>query len=525
MPAATGRNERAELHRQIWAIADDLRGAVNGWNFMSYVLGTLFYRFLSEKIELKMNGNERSATRNAAFSYAELTDAQAEAGRKANVKTYGFHIAPSHLFKNVCARAEQDANLNETLGRIFRAIEESSRGEESEQEFKDLFAGMDFNSTQNLGATVDERNRRLVKLLKGVARMQLGAVGDSTIDPFGDAYEYLMKMYAARAGQAGGEFFTPQEASRVLAKITTKGKRHVNMVYDPACGSVSLLMQVARVIGKDNVLRGFYGQEINPTTHQLCRMNLFLHDIDVHKFDIALGDTLIRPNESHANLEPFEVIVSNPPYALHWAGDSDPTLVNDPRYAPAGVLAPRTKADYAFILHSLAWLAENGCAAIVCFPGIFYRTGAEQRIRKYLVENNYVDAIIDLPPNIFFGTSIATTILVLRKNKQNDNTILFVDAKDQFVKDGNKNRLTDENIDAIFKFYADRAEVEHRTAVVPFEKIVEHDFNLSVSTYVDSTIPPPPIDIAAVNAEIAEVVAHANALRAAVDATVQEMVS
>ena len=515
------KEEQAELHKTIWKIADSLRGSVSGWEFKAYVLGTLFYRFISEKLENSVNTDEARAG-NKGFEYADLPDKQAQQAKMQIVKKLGFFISPSHLFRNVQKNAANNKNLNVTLANVFKEIEESAKGTESEQDFKDLFAGMNFSSTQNLGATVDERNEKLVALLDGVAKMSLGDFKDNSIDAFGDAYEYLMKMYASNAGKSGGEFFTPQEVSRLLALITTLGQKKVNKVYDPACGSGSLLMQVAKVIGKENVLGGFFGQEKEPTIHQLCRMNMFLHDIDPRKFDIALGDTLKKPNERHYGEEPFEVVVSNPPYSIPWDGNDDPTLITDPRFAPAGVLAPRNNADFAFILHALAWLAENGCAAIVCFPGIFYRSRAEQKIRKYLVDNNFIDALIDLPPNLFFGTSIATTILVLRKNKKNDTSILVIDAKEMFVKDGNKNRLSDENIEAIFQLYAERKEIQHKTCIVPYEKIVEEKYNLSVSTYVESEDRREKVDIQKLNAEIAEIVKKESELRKAVDKFVQE---
>ena len=516
------KEEQSELHKAIWNIADSLRGSVSGWEFKAYVLGALFYRFISEKLETSLNSDEAKAG-NAGFAYGDIADRAAQNAKAQVVQKLGFFISPSHLFRNVHKNAATDKNLNVTLGEVFREIEDSTRGTDSEQDFKGLFTGMNFNSTQNLGATVDERNEKLTALLDGIAKMKLGDFKDNTIDAFGDAYEYLMKMYASFAGKSGGEFFTPQEVSKLLARITTFGKKKVKKVYDPACGSGSLLMQVAKVVGRENVLGGFFGQEKEPTIHQLGRMNMFLHDVDPRKFDIALGDTLKKPCERHFDEEPFTVIVSNPPYSIHWDGDSDPVLITDPRFAPAGVLAPRTKADFAFILHSLAWLAEDGCAAIVCFPGIFYRGGAEQKIRKYLVENNFVDALIDMPPNLFFGTSISSTILFLRKNKTNDTSVLFIDAKEYFVKDGNKNKLTDENIEVIFKLYTDRKEVKHVTRIVPSEKIAAENYNLSVSTYVEPKDNRPKIDIKAVNAQIEEIVARVNNLRASIAKTVKEL--
>ena len=518
----TKTDERNELHKAIWGIADSLRGSVSGWEFKAYVLGALFYRFISEKLETNINAGEQRGG-NKSFVYGDLSDAAANKAKKAIVTKLGYFISPSHLFRNVYAGAKKNKNLNVTLGEVFEEIEGSAKGTESEKDFKDLFTGMNFNSTLNLGATVDERNEKLADLLDGVAKMKLGDFKDNSIDPFGDAYEYLMKMYATFAGKSGGEFFTPQEASKLLALITTWGKHKVNKVYDPACGSGSLLMQVAKVLGKDKVLGGFFGQEKEPTIHQLCRMNMFLHDIDPRKFDIALGDTLIHPNERHLDAEPFEVVVSNPPYSIEWAGDSDPTLASDERFAPAGVLAPKKAADFAFILHALSWLAESGCAAIVCFPGIFYRKGAEQKIRQYLVDNNFVDAIIDLPANLFFGTSIATTILVLRKNKKNDNNVLFVSGCDEFVKEGNKNKLTDANIDAIFKLYTDRKTVKYKTRLVPYEEIAKNGFNLSVATYVDTTQPTPPKDLKAIGARVKAATKETDKCRAAVDKILKEL--
>ncbi len=520
---AAGRNERAEVHKAIWKIADDLRGKVTGWNFMIYVLGTIFYRFISEMLESRMNDHQRKAGR-IYFEYSKMPDDAADRAKKTITDMLGYYIPPSRLFRNVREKERNNPDLNIFLHDALAAIEESAKGTETERDFKGLFEGMNFNDSQIFGDTVPERNKYIVKILDGIASMDLGGFSEHSIDVFGDAYEFLMTMYASNAGKSGGEFFTPQQVSRLLALIATRGKNKITNVYDPACGSGSLLMQVAKVIGKDNVTDGFYGQETEPTTHRLCRMNLFLHGISPHKFDIHKGDTLLYPSEFHKSRKPFEVAVSNPPYSTKWDGDENPVLVSDERFAPAGALAPKNAADFAFIMHTLSWLAPNGTAAIVCFPGIFYRTNkAESTIRKYLMENNFVDAVIDLPPNLFFGNNtIAVTILVLKKNKTNDNTVLFIDGKDQFIKDGNKNRLTDENIDNIFKLYCDRKDVPHRAAVVPFEKIREEGFNLSVSTYVEPEDKREKVDIKKLNAEIAEIVKRESELREAVDTFVKE---
>ena len=511
-------HERAELHRTIWGIANDLRGSVDGWDFKQYVLGMLFYRYISENLSAYVDRDERAAG-NANFRYAGLSDADAESARGDLVRTKGFFILPSQLFENVRARAAKDENLNETLSAIFRAIEASSQGTESEDDFRGLFDDLDVNSNK-LGATVAKRNEKLVKLMDGVGEMKLGGFQDNTIDAFGDAYEFLMGMYASNAGKSGGEFFTPQEVSELLTRLAVNGKTSVNKVYDPACGSGSLLLKAAKVLGRDNVRQGFYGQEINLTTYNLCRINMFLHDIGYEKFDIRNGDTLTDP--AHWDDEPFEAIVSNPPYSIKWEGDANPVLINDPRFAPAGVLAPKSKADLAFVMHALAWLAPNGTAAIVSFPGIMYRGGAEQKIRQYLVDNNFVEAVIQLPDNLFFGTSIATCILVLKKGKR-DNSVLFIDATKECVKVTNNNKLTDANIANVLKAFADRQTVKHFAALVPHEDIAAQDYNLSVSTYVEQEDTREKIDIVQLEAELEEIVKRENELRKAIDTIVKEL--
>ena len=500
--------ERDELHRAIWAIADELRGSVDGWDFKSYVLGMMFYRYISENLTNYINEGEIEAG-NDGFDYALLSDEDAEQAREDLVKTKGFFILPSELFCNVRKQAANDENLNMTLERVFNHIEDSAKGSESEDNFAGLFDDIDVNSNK-LGATVAKRNANLVKLIEGIANMGLGNYKENSIDAFGDAYEYLMSMYASNAGKSGGEFFTPQEVSELLTRIAVAGKTEVNKVYDPACGSGSLLLKAAKILGKENVRQGFYGQEINLTTYNLCRINMFLHDIDFDKFDIAHEDTLLNPQ--HWDDEPFEVIVSNPPYSIKWEGDDNPVLINDPRFSPAGVLAPKSKADLAFIMHSLAWLATNGTAAIVCFPGIMYRGGAEKKIRQYLIDNNFIDCIIQLPSNLFFGTSIATCIMVLKRSKADNNT-LFIDASNECVKVTNNNKLTEDNIIRIVEEFVSRADVEYFSRSVPYKEIAENDYNLSVSTYVEAEDTREKIDIVKLNAEIEEIVAREQVLR------------
>lgn len=511
--------ERAELHKIIWNIADDLRGTVDGWDFKQYVLGMLFYRYISENITDYINKNEHEAG-NISFNYQELDDSSITDDIKDElIDTKGYFIYPSQLFYNVYKRAGSDENLNETLHNIFRSIENSAVSRQSEDNFKGLFDDFDVNS-KKLGASIKERVEKLRKLMSGTASMNLLSYGDNTIDVFGDAYEFLMGMYASNAGKSGGEYYTPQEVSELLTRLTLSGKKEVNKVYDPACGSGSLLLKFAKILGKDNVRQGFFGQEINITTYNLCRMNMWLHDIEYTDFDIAHGDTLAEP--LHWDDEPFEAIVSNPPYSIKWEGNANPVLISDERFAPAGVLAPKSKADLAFIMHSLSWLATNGTAAIVCFPGVMYRGGAEQKIRKYLIDNNYVECIIQLPDNLFFGTSIATCIMVLKRNKTENNT-LFIDASKEFVKVTNNNKLSEENIQNILNVYRERKDKEYYAAVVPNEKIGENSYNLSVSSYVEQEDTREKIDINKLNKEIKEIVAREEKLRAEIDKIIAEI--
>ncbi len=515
---STKEAQRAELHKTIWRVANDLRGSVDGWDFKSYVLGMLFYRFISENLTAYLNAHERAAGR-PGFDYAELSDAEAEFGRAETVAEKGFYILPSELFANVRRRAGADENLNETLERVFRHIEGSAVGADSEDDLKGLFDDFDVNSAK-LGNTVARRNEKLVKLLDAIGDLELGRFEDHTIDAFGDAYEYLMQMYASSAGKSGGEFYTPQEVSELLARITVVGKTEVDKVYDPACGSGSLLLKFAKVLGRENVRRGFYGQEINLTTYNLARINMFLHDVNYEQFDLAHGDTLTDP--AHWDDEPFEAIVSNPPYSIKWDGDANPLLINDLRFAPAGVLAPKSKADLAFTMHMLSWLAVDGTAAIVEFPGVLYRGGAERKIRKYLVDNNYVDTVIQLPPDLFFGTTIATCIIVLKKSKT-DNAVLFIDASAEFVRAGNKNKLTGANQEKILDAFTAREDVEHFARLVPSAEIAGNDYNIAVSSYVEQKDTREPVDIVALNAEIAAIVARQAELRTQIDAIVADL--
>lgn len=517
--------ERAELHKTIWRIANDLRGSVDGWDFKSYVLVFLFYRFISENLTEYVNASERKAIladggsvdEANAFDYAVLSDEVAESDRAGIIKDKGFFIRPSDLFANVRRRAASDENLNETLAKAFRSIEDSAKGSGSESDLRGLFDDVDVNATK-LGNTVAERNAKLVKIIESIGDLPLDH-GSAKIDAFGDAYEFLMKMYASSAGKSGGEFYTPQEVAQVLAMIAADGRKKIGRVYDPCAGSGSLLLKFAKILGVENV-GSFYGQEINLTTYNLCRINMFLHDVNFSNFDIALGDTLTAP--AHWDAQPFDAIVSNPPYSTKWEGEDNPALISDPRFAPAGKLAPRSKADLAFTMHMLHWLAEDGTAAIVEFPGVLYRGAAEGKIRRYLVENNFVHAVIQLPPDLFFGTTIATCIIVLKKARP-DHSVLFVDASAECVREGNKNRLASDNQERILSLVSERQDVDHVAALVSIDDIKDNDWNLSVSSYVEPEDTREQVDIVELNARIAGIVKHQQELRASIDTIVAEL--
>ncbi|MFS9438939.1 type I restriction-modification system subunit M [Streptococcus sobrinus] len=513
----TEEQQRQELHSKIWKIADDVRGAVDGWDFKQYVLGILFYRFISENFQNYIENGDPN------FDYRSFPEERLTPEIKDDaIKTKGYFIMPSQLFSNVVEKANTNENLNTDLKAIFDAIEASAVGYASEKDIKGLFDDIDTTSNR-LGNTVKERNQRLADVLKGIAELNFGSFEDNKIDLFGDAYEYLISNYASNAGKSGGEFFTPQTVSKLLAKIVMLGKdekNKVNKIYDPACGSGSLLLQAKKQFTEHIIEDGFYGQEINMTTYNLARMNMFLHNINYDKFNIERGNTLLDPK--HNNDKPFDAIVSNPPYSIKWVGSDDPTLINDDRFAPAGVLAPKSKADFAFIMHSLSYLSSKGRAAIVTFPGIFYRGGAEQKIRKYLVDNNFVEVVIQLPDNLFFGTSIATCILVLAKNKTSTDTF-FIDAGKEFKKATNNNILTEENIKTILSTFASKENKRYFAESVPYEKIVENDYNLSVSTYVEKEDTREKIDIDVLNKEIAATVQNIDKLRSEIDKIVEEL--
>ncbi|MEG0897525.1 MAG: type I restriction-modification system subunit M [Ruthenibacterium sp.] len=508
--------QRSELQSKIWKIANDVRGSVDGWDFKQYVLGTLFYRFISENFANYIEGGDDNVR------YAELDDEIITGEIKEDaIKTKGYFIYPSQLFGNISKKANSAENLNTDLADIFAAIESSANGYPSELDIKGLFA--DFDTTSNrLGNTVKEKNSRLAAVINGVAELDFGEFEDNQIDLFGDAYEYLISNYAANAGKSGGEFFTPQCVSKLIAKLAIHGQKTINKIYDPAAGSGSLLLQAKKQFDAHIIEDGFYGQEINHTTYNLARMNMFLHNVNYDKFNIALGNTLLDPR--FKDEKPFDAIVSNPPYSINWIGSDDPTLINDERFAPAGVLAPKSKADFAFVLHALSYLSSKGRAAIVCFPGIFYRGGAEQKIRQYLIDNNFVETVISLAPNLFFGTSIAVNILVLSKHKSDAKT-QFIDASgaDFYKKETNNNILTEEHIEKIMQLFDRKEDIAYLSKSVDHDKIAAENYNLSVSSYVEAEDTREVIDIKVLNAKIKTTVAKIDQLRAEIDEIIAEI--
>ena len=516
----TTMQERAELHKTIWKIANDLRGSVDGWEFKAYVLGSIFYRFISENICDYFNDRMHEAGY-ADFNYADMPDEDAIGGKDDAVQTKGFFMLPSQLFQNVVKNAENDENLNEHLSAIFRAVEASAQGTESEDDLRGLFSDFSVDSAA-LGSTVIKRNQLLAKVLKTVATMDLGSkYNDTDNDTFGDTYEFLMQMYASEAGKSGGEFFTPQQVSELLARLASHNNPNIQKVYDPACGSGSLLLKFAKTVGKQNPHLKYFGQEVNPTTYNLCRINMFLHNVNFDQFDIRLEDTLLKPQ--HKDDAPFDAIVSNPPYSLKWEGKDNPILINDERYAPAGVLAPKSAADLAFTMHMLWHLSEQGTAAIVEFPGVLYRGGDEKKIRQYLIKNNFVDTVIQLPANLFFGVGIATCIIVLKKSAKTDSSVLFIDASKLFQKDGNKNKLMLEHQDKIMELFANRKDEQYLAKLVKNDDILENDANLSVSSYVEQEDTREVINIEEVNAKLETLVAEGNTLNEKIATIIKEL--
>ena len=512
----TSNQQRHKMHRQLWQVANQYRSSVDGWDFKQFVLGMLFYRFISENVARYIEASDRS------INYATWSDEVITAKIKDDaIQTKGYFIYPSQLFINVAKNANTNRRLCNDLDKIFSEIEASANGYPSEGHVKDLFA--DFStSSYRLGNSVAEKNARLAKVLEGVSAIDFGdSVGDR-IGMFGDAAELLLSSYAATSFTFGSEAFTPLYVSKLIVQLAMHKQTSINRIYDPACGTGSLLLQAKENFDARLVEDGFWGQEVNRPTHILARMNMFLHDVSYNKFEIALGNTLTSPQ--FGDDKPFDAIVCNPPYSMRWVGEDDPTLINDDRFSAAGVLPPSSQADYAFILHALNYLSAKGRATIVCFPGIFFRGGAEKEIRKYLVDNNYVETIILLAPNLFYHTAYSANILVLAKHKP-DTSIQFIDARgpEFFTKEINNNVMLDEHIQKVIDIFNSKVNISHVAASVPHEQIKKNDYDLTLGYYLEPRDPRDSIDIVALNAEIKSATSKIDRLRTGVDAITVEI--
>ena len=488
------------LEQQLWNIANTLRGKMNADEFRDYILGFIFYKYLAEKMEIFAN----SILKEDKIQFREIKEdtvegsAYIDAIREEALETLGYFLKPSELFSEIAKRGNSDTNtfILEDLQKILTNIQLSTMGTQSEEDFDNLFEDMDLNSTK-LGKTADARNEIIVKVLLHLDEIDF-QLNDTELDVLGDAYEYLIGQFASGAGKKAGEFYTPQEVSKILAKIVTTGKNRLKSVYDPTCGSGSLLLRVAREV-KD--VSNFYGQEMNRTTYNLARMNMILHGVHYRQFDIKQEDTLEHPQ--HLNDMPFEAIVANPPFSANWS--ANPLFLNDDRFSQYGKLAPSSKADFAFVQHMIYHLAENGTMAIVLPHGVLFRGAAELHIRKYLIEQkNYLDAVIGLPANIFYGTSIPTCILVFKKCKEDPEHILFIDASKEFEKVKNQNMLREEHINKIVETYRNRTVIEKYSHLATLQEVANNDYNLNIPRYVDTFEEEEAIDLQAITIELRE---------------------
>ena len=507
------------LEQQLWNIANTLRGKMNADEFRDYILGFIFYKYLAEKMEIYANSileEDKIQFRNIDENTAEGLE-YIEAIREEALETLGYFLKPSELFSEIAKRGNSDTNtfILEDLQKILTNIQLSTMGTQSEEDFDNLFEDMDLNSTK-LGKSAEARNAIIVKVLVHLDEIDF-KLEHTELDVLGDAYEYLIGQFASGAGKKAGEFYTPQEVSKILAKIVTTGKNRLKSVYDPTCGSGSLLLRVAREV-KD--VNNFYGQEMNRTTYNLARMNMILHGVHYRQFDIKQEDTLEHPQ--HLNDMPFEAIVANPPFSAKWS--ANPLFLNDDRFSQYGKLAPSSKADFAFVQHMIYHLAENGTMAIVLPHGVLFRGAAELHIRKYLIEQkNYLDAVIGLPANIFYGTSIPTCILVFKKCKEDPDHILFIDASKEFEKVKNQNMLREEHIDKIVETYRNRTTIEKYSHLATLKEVEENDYNLNIPRYVDTFEAEEEIDIQAVMQEIKSLEAKRAELDKEIDVYFKEL--
>lgn len=483
-------DHKQELEKRLWAIANELRGNMGADEFRDYILGFIFFKFLSEKMEkfalVELDGEIEK------YSDIEKDPELLEELHEEAVESLGYFIEPKYLFHNIAERAKNKELIIEDLGKALKFVEESALGHESEHDFTGLFEDVDLTSTK-LGRTVDQKNKLISEVIKHLDEINFG-FDDTEMDVLGDAYEYLIGEFAAGAGKKAGEFYTPQQVSKILAKIVTLGKERIRSAYDPTCGSGSLLLRVA----KESNVSHIYGQELNTTTYNLARMNMILHGVKFANFDIEQGDTL--EEDRHVD-RTFEAVVANPPFSANWSADQ--TFLSDERFSTYGKLAPKTKADFAFVQHMIHHLDEDGVMATVLPHGVLFRGAAEGVIREYLIkERNYLDAVIGLPASIFYGTSIPTCILVFKKHRENSDNVLFIDASNLFEKNKNQNMLTDEHVEKILKTYEKREEIEKFSHLATMEEIAENDYNLNIPRYVDTFEEEEEIDLEAVVNEI-----------------------
>lgn len=505
-----------KLRNQLWAVANTLRGNMSASDFMYFTLGFIFYKYLSEKIELFVN-EELEQDGISFFELWQGDDAQFKYDiREDCVNELGYFIEPQYLYSTIIAKIAKKENILSDLERSLKKIEDSTTGQDSEEDFGGLFSDIDLTSPK-LGKTVEDKNRLISDVLVALNGIDFGLQQARDIDILGDAYEYMISQFAAGAGKKAGEFYTPQEVSQILADIVTTGKTRLKDVYDPTCGSGSLLLRTAK--NCNDIADRIYGQEKNPTTYNLCRMNMILHGVKYKDFAIHNGDTLT--NDELGDLQ-FDAVVANPPFSAEWSADEK--FLTDDRFSKAGVLAPKSKADYAFILHMIYHLNDGGTMACVAPHGVLFRGAAEGKIRQFLIEKkNYIDAVIGLPANIFYGTSIPTCILVMKKCRKDDDNILFIDASREFEKVKTQNKLRPEHIEKIVRVYRNREEIEKYSHCATMQEIKENDYNLNIPRYVDTFEEEAPIDIRQVMADIKSLEAQRADLDAQIDVYLKEL--
>lgn len=485
---------KQQLEQKLWAIADILRGSMDANEYKNYILGFIFYKYLSEKIVTFLNKELEQDELTFKQAY-ETDDEYKEILEEESVESLGYFLEPKYLFETIVEKAKINEFILEDLERALKKIGDSAAGSESEDDFENLFEDVDLKSSK-LGKTPDEKNKKISEVILKLSEIDF-KLEDTERDILGDAYEYLIGQFASSAGKKAGEFYTPQEVSKILAKIVTTGKTKIKKAYDPTCGSGSLLLRIS----KEAKVADFYGQELNQTTYNLARMNMILHDIPFDDFDIKRGDSLEHPQ--HIDMQ-FDAIVANPPFSAKWS--SDKKFNEDPRFSEYGKLAPKSKADYAFVQHMIYHLSEDGCMAVVLPHGALFRGAAEEKIRTHLIKNkNYIDAIIGLPANIFYGTSIPTLIMVLKKCRNNEDDILFIDASQEYEKIKNQNKLRPEDIEKIVTTYKNREEIEKYSHKATIEEIEENDYNLNIPRYVDTFEEEEPIDLDEVVREIRKI--------------------